>query len=66
MTADECKAACEYIGITKLGRRKNGKECYIAGNGKCRQEPRRGSKTLLVCKRGNIASLWIIISAIKI
>ena len=51
--AEDCKTACLELE-RKIGKMKTGKECYIAGNGKCRQAGRRGKKSSLVCiKRGN-------------
>ena len=51
--AEDCKTACFELE-RKIGKMKTGKECYIAGNGKCRQAGRRGKKSSLVCiTRGN-------------
>ena len=53
INAEDCKTACIELK-RNIGKMKNGKECYIAGNGKCRQAGRRGKKSSLVCiTRGN-------------
>ena len=51
MTTRECELACKWLEKV-IGSLKNGKACYIAGNGKCRQDGRQGRKTSLVCTRG--------------
>ena len=48
MTAQECRVACEMLK-KKVGIVKNGRVCYVAGNGRCRQDGRKGKNTLLVC-----------------
>ena len=54
MTVQACKLACVALGKV-AARLKPDKECYIAGNGKCRQDGKRGPKTSLVCvSEGNI------------
>ena len=59
MNAQDCKTACDTLG-KNIGRMKNGKECYIAGNGDCRQAGRRGKKSSLVCmERGNFG-IWVV------
>ena len=53
INAEDCKTACIELK-RNIGKMKTGKECYIAGNGKCRQAGRRGKKSSLVCiTRGN-------------
>ena len=53
MTIRECRAACNELD-RGTGAMKTGKACYIAQNGKCRQDGRQGSRTSLVCiSRGN-------------
>ena len=53
MNAEKCKTACIELE-RNIGKMKSGRECYIAGNGKCRQAGRKGKKSSLVCKtRGN-------------
>ena len=51
MTASQCKTACNQLE-KEVGLLRTGKVCYIAGNGKCRQDGRKGSKTSLVCYTG--------------
>ena len=51
MTTGECETACKWLK-KDVGRLIDGKACYIAGNGKCRQDGRPGRKTSLVCSRG--------------
>ena len=54
MTAQECRRACDKLGRL-ASRLTSSKECYIAGNGKCRQDGKRGRKTSLVCvEQGNM------------
>ena len=50
----ECKTACEKLG-KDVGTLRPTNACYVAKNGKCRQDGRQGTKTSLVCiERGNI------------
>ena len=56
MTSHDCRTACNELErqIGNIKNMKDGNECYIAGNGKCRQNGKRGKNTLLVCmKKGN-------------
>ena len=56
MTSHACRTACNELDrkIGNIKNMKDGNECYIAGNGKCRQNGKRGKNTLLVCmKKGN-------------
>ena len=50
MDQDECKEACISLGIRLSNTFKNGKPCFKAGNGVCKQSGSIGSKALLVCK----------------
>ena len=50
MDQDECKEACTSLGIRLSNTFKNGKRCFKAGNGVCKQSGSIGSKALLVCK----------------
>ena len=53
INAEDCKTACIELE-RNIGKMKTGNECYIAGNGRCRQAGRRGKKSSLVCiTRGN-------------
>ena len=45
----ECEIACAQLEM-KLGVLKDGRVCYRAGNGSCRQDGRIGSKASLICK----------------
>ena len=50
----ECIAACTELGVVLgkgvgLGLR-DGKECYKAGNGKCRQDAHHKARASLICK----------------
>ena len=57
MNAQDCTTACNTL-TTKIGRMKDGKPCYIAGNGNCRQAGRGGKKSSLVCmQKGNLGIL---------
>ena len=49
MNMDECKTACDELGIG-IGRLKNNKACYVAGNNKCTQTGRPGAKASMICK----------------
>ena len=48
---NECKDACISLGIRLSNIFKNGKPCFQAGNGACKQTGSVGSKALLVCKK---------------
>ena len=57
MNAQDCTTACNTL-TTNIGRMKDGKPCYIAGNGNCRQTGRGGKKSSLVCmQKGNLGIL---------
>ena len=65
MTSQYCRTACNELErkIGNIKNMKDGNECYIAGNGKCRQNGRRGKDTLLLCmKKGN----WIILQHVNV
>ena len=47
----ECKEACTGLGIRLSNNFKNGKPCFKAGNGFCKQGGSFGSKTSLICKQ---------------
>ena len=49
-TVQECRIACNKLG-TIATRLKPGKECYVAANGRCRQDGKRGPKGSLVCTK---------------
>ena len=46
----ECKEACAKLGIQLSNSFKNGRPCFKAGNGKCKQTASIGAKASLVCK----------------
>ena len=46
----ECTEACNALQ-KNFGYLKNGKVCYVAGNGRtCKQDGRHGAKASLICK----------------
>ena len=45
----ECEKACSKLYVGPLATLKDGKACYKAANGKCRQDGRRGSGASLIC-----------------
>ena len=54
MDKTECATACNELGATPTKNLKNGKPCYRAGNGKCRQNGGHRSGASLICKnKGN-------------
>ena len=48
--ANECKEACRGLGIRLSNMFKNGKTCFKAGNGACRQSGTIGAKASLICQ----------------
>ena len=51
LEVDECKKACSYLGISKMGAFKLGRPCYKGGTGVCNQNIRKpGSKASRICK----------------
>ena len=48
--ANECKEACKGLGIRLSKTFKNGKTCFKAGNGACKQSGTIGVKASLICK----------------
>ena len=58
LTKQDCKHACDMLGIATGAMRnmRDNKICYLAGNGKCRQDGRQRTKTSPICrKNGNTA-----------
>ena len=54
MDKTECATACHELGATPTNNLRNGKPCYRAGNGKCRQNGGHRSGASLICKnKGN-------------
>ena len=49
LDTSECEIACDQLTLNR-GTLRDGKPCYIAGNGKCRQDARLGRKASLICK----------------
>ena len=59
MNKQECKYACDTLSMV-TGAMRDNKACYLAGNGKCRQDgkykPGQSTKTSPICKNdGNTA-----------
>ena len=53
-----CDNACAVLlGKSVQGAQKNGKECYKAGNGKCRQDGRQGNNAFLLCMKQGMISM---------
>ena len=53
-TMQDCRDACNELN-KEIGVTKRNKPCYIAGNGKCRQDGRHGARARLVCmNKGNV------------
>ena len=51
LNVDECKMACGYLGISRMGGFKEGRPCYKGGSGGCNQNVRKpGSKATRICK----------------
>ena len=48
LDTSECEIACDQLSL-RIGTLRDGKPCYIAGNGKCRQDARLGRKASLIC-----------------
>lgn len=47
----ECKVACGFLVITKLGVFKEGRPCYKGGNGVCNQNVKKpGNRATRICK----------------
>ena len=56
LTKQDCKNACDMLGISTgtMRNMRNNKTCYLAGNGKCRQDGGQSTKTSPICrKNGN-------------
>ena len=49
ISKSECRIACAQLQLKMVAGR-DGKSCYKAGNGKCRQDGRDGRKASLICK----------------
>ena len=49
LDTSECEIACDQLNL-KRGVLRNGMPCYMAGNGKCRQNAKLGRKASLICK----------------
>ena len=61
LNAVDCETACKDQGIDSFGKLKDGNPCYLAGNGKCRQDGKDGSGASLICecKLCNIILLYL-------
>ena len=66
LTTVDCEDACNDLGIGPIGKLKDGNPCYMAGNGKCRQDGRDGSGASLICecKLCNIILLYLSVDII--
>ena len=56
LTKQDCKNACDMLDISTgtMRNMRNNKTCYLAGNGKCRQDGRQDTKNSPICrKNGN-------------
>ena len=69
MTKQECKDACDTLSIL-TGAMRDNKVCYLAGNGKCRQDgkfkPGQSTKTSPICKNDGNNAYHITLDIIKI
>ena len=63
----ECKEACNTLGIPISGYKfKDGKPCYKAPNGKCKQNGGFNQRSSVICKKeGNFKMKWSIFSGIS-
>ena len=50
---EECKTACDKLGIP-IEKLKDGRLCYVAGNGQCKQTGMAGIKASRICKTKGI------------
>ena len=50
ISAEECKGACDVLNKKLGGVVSEGKPCYIAGTGRCKQDGRQNRNSRLVCK----------------
>ena len=57
---DECKAACDELGIL-IDTLVDGRICFRAGNNKCRQQNAAGVKTSRICKVIGILRIYVYI-----
>ena len=57
-TTQECKVACDKLG-KKVVTGHDGKPCYIAGNGRCKQDGKQNPRAHLVCKDLGILIIYI-------
>ena len=66
ISTSECEIACAQLQL-KMGVVRDGKPCYKAGNGKCRQDGRAGKEASLICtSEGNKVCYHLtVISQIK-
>ena len=49
-STEECKVACGALNKKVGGALSEGKPCYIAGTGNCKQDGRQNPRSHLVCK----------------
>ena len=53
----ECEEACETLNIPISGRFKNGKPCYRAGSGVCKQNGGFTRRSSRICKKEGISKI---------
>ena len=56
---EECEQACTRLGINLSNALKNGKPCFKAGDGLCRQSSSTGLKAQKVCKQSGKVIFYI-------
>ena len=56
---EECKAACDELGIP-IDKLRDNRICIRAGNQKCRQQNTAGAKTSRICKQEGSLQIYII------
>ena len=56
---EECKAACDELGI-QIDNLRDNRICIRAGNQKCRQQNTAGAKTSRICKQEGSLQICII------
>ena len=56
-STEECKVACDALNKKVAGALSDGKQCYIAGTGRCKQDGGQNPRTHLVCKKFGISFL---------
>ena len=66
VTVDECKKACGFLGISRMGSFKEGRPCYKGGTGVCNQNVRKpGSGASRICKGTQIQLQLFTLGSLK-